>query len=80
MSVPHPQFGLREIKPTYWYTTSQINDVGTHWASANPLYRTFCSTEVVGKIGLQSLNERILNHLPHEIIKVGITGLHWQLN
>lgn len=77
MSVPHPQFGLREIKPTYWYTTSQINDLGTRWASAQP-FRTFCSTEVVGTIGLQSLNENLLNHLPHEIVcPINKGGNHW---
>lgn len=78
MTIVHRQFGLREIKPTYWYTTAQINDVGKQWASANPRFRTFCPTEKIGGIGLESFDPRLLQTSPHEIVcPINKGGNHW---
>jgi hypothetical protein len=79
MPIQHPQFGSRELKPEYLYTTAQINDVGAVWqrGSAN---RLFCPTEKIGEIGLtpELIPHGMLEHLPFEILcPINQGGNHW---
>lgn len=78
MPVNHPKFGPRELVPHHWYTTAQMTQVGQYWQNQNPQQRLFCVVETTGRIGLESLPDNWLDHLPYEIIcPVNKGGFHW---
>lgn len=78
MTIYHSKFGLRTLKPGYWYSTAQIEQVGLYWKRENPKHRLFCISEQIACIGLRSLPRKLLSKLPYEIIcPVNKGGNHW---
>ena len=68
----------RTVIEDYWYTGTQMDDVGSAWQNQSPNNRLYCPTEIIGETGLtEKAIESIKTYPFHIMLPLNKGGNHW---
>lgn len=68
----------RTVIEDYWYTGTQMDDVGSAWQNESPNNRLYCPTETIGETGLTEKAIESIDTYPfHIMLPLNKGGSHW---